>query len=483
MGALAATGQAPLGLWALTLIALACLYALFANAATLRRATLIGLAGGTGYFAVSLNWIVEPFLVDVARHGWMAPFALVFMAMGMALFWALGFGLVRWLRGGALAWIAALCATEALRGVIFTGFPWAQVGHVWIDTPMLHWAGVGGALLLCLITLGGAVALWAVCAPSAGHRRAFGAAGLALLGALYLGGPLVARGVATPPDAPVVRLIQPNAAQHEKWAEDKIQFFFDRQIEYTGAGARPDLVVWPETSVPVILNRAEGTLAYIAEAARGVPVVVGVQRFEGPRLFNSLALLTPEGRVDALYDKHHLVPFGEYIPFGDLLKRFGLRGLAAQDGNGYSSGPGARTISLGDLGIALPLICYEGVFPHDVAAAPERADFMLLITNDAWFGRLSGPYQHLAQARLRSAEQGLPMIRVANTGVSAMIDARGQITASLPLGQAGWLDAPLPPPRAPTVYALSGDAPVLTLMALVLGVAGWRGRRRGRAAH
>jgi apolipoprotein N-acyltransferase len=201
-----------------------------------------------------------------------------------------------------------------------------------------------------------------------------------------------------------------------------------------------------------------------------VPVVVGIQRYDEARLYNSLALIEPGGGVGAVYDKHHLVPFGEYVPYGDLLARFGIYGLASSQGQGYSPGPGAQVIGLGALGRALPLICYEGVFPQDVRAAPQRPDFMLLITNDAWFGQVSGPYQHLAQARLRSAEQGLPMIRVANTGVSAMIDATGKVTASIPLGEAGWLDAALPPALPQTLYARLGDLPMvlffLTLLAL-----------------
>jgi apolipoprotein N-acyltransferase len=266
----------------------------------------------------------------------------------------------------------------------------------------------------------------------------------------------------------VVRLVQPNAPQHEKWDPEKIPVFFQRQIDYTRAGPRPDLVVWPETAIPVLLNDAQPTLDAIARAARGVPVVLGVQRMAQGRFYNSLVVLDADGGVTALYDKHHLVPFGEYIPFGDWLARYGIQGLAAQNGAGYAAGPGAQVIGLGDLGRALPLICYEGVFPRNVAAAPGRADFMLLVTNDAWFGRVSGPYQHLAQARLRSAEQGLAMVRVANTGVSAMIDPWGRVTARLPLGQAGWTDAPLPAPRPPTLYARTGDLPMLGLTLLAL---------------
>src|SRR5690606_25340139 len=157
--------------------------------------------------------------------------------------------------------------------------------------------------------------------------------------------------------------------------------------------------------------------------------------------------------LGATYDKHHLVPFGEYLPFAPVLSRLGISALAALAEGGYSTGPGPSVLDLGALGRVLPLICYEAIFPQDIHAAPERADWMLQATSDAWFGTCQGPYQHLAQARLRSVETGLPMVRVANTGVSAVIDARGGIVASLPLGLRGHLDAPLPAPLPPTPYA------------------------------
>ncbi|MBD3766142.1 MAG: apolipoprotein N-acyltransferase, partial [Rhodobacterales bacterium] len=175
-----------------------------------------------------------------------------------------------------------------------------------------------------------------------------------------------------------------------------------------------------------------------------------------------------------VYDKHHLVPFGEYMPAGDLAYgMFGIAAFAAQQGAGYSPGPGARVLDLGGaLGRVLPLICYEAVFPQDLHAAPERADWILQVTNDAWFGRWSGPFQHLAQARLRAVEQGLPLIRVANTGVSAVIDARGRVLRALPLGEAGFLDAALPAALPAPPHARWGDGPLVLLLAgLGLGLA------------
>jgi apolipoprotein N-acyltransferase len=479
IGALAALGQAPVGAWPITLVALAMVFGLFQRARGWRAAAWSGWAVGTGYFLMALNWIVEPFLVDVARHGWMAPFALLGLSAGMALYWGAGLAAGRAMGGGLAGFVGGLGLAELARGYLFTGFPWAQPGHVLIDTPLLHWAswsGAPGLLALVLIVSG---ALWHV----ATAWKSPAVLTLAAVAGLWPLGAWLTPEAGAVTDAPVVRLIQPNAPQHEKWDPDKIQRFYNRQLAFTaaGEGARPDLVVWPETAVQVWLNHAGPTLAEISRAAEGAPVVLGLQRYDddGPRFFNSLVHVEAGGSVSAVYDKHHLVPFGEYMPFGDLLAEWGIHGLASTEGQAYSAGPGARVIDMGDLGHALPLICYEGVFARDLRAAPERADFLLLITNDAWFGKISGPYQHLAQARLRSAEMGLPMIRVANTGISAMIDATGRVTASIGMGQADWRDAPLPPALPPTFYARIGDAPMIVVFLGLMGFALVRRRRRG----
>ena len=476
-GAVAALGQAPWGLWPLTVLGLAVTYGFFRRVRGWRAAAFLGWMVGTGHFLVALHWITEPFMVDAARHGWMAPFALLGLAMGAGLYWGAGLALARVMGGGWAAFVAGLGLAEIARGWIFTGFPWAQAGHALIDTPLLHWASHAGAPGLLALVLAAGVAIWHVVAGPRGR----GALALAALAALWPLGAVLAPEAGAGAGAPVVRLVQPNAPQHEKWDPDRAQAFFDRQRAYTAAGAVPDLVVWPETAVPVWLNHAGETLEAVAASARGAPVVLGIQRFEGRRLFNSLAVIEPGGVVREVYDKHHLVPFGEFMPFGDFLATIGIYGLASNEGQGYSAGPGARLIDLGPLARALPLICYESVFARDLRAAPGRADVILLITNDAWFGRISGPYQHLAQARLRSAEMGLPMIRVANTGVSAMIDATGRITEAIALGEAGWRDAALPPPLPETLYARLGDGPMLLFYGVLLALSLWRNRRRAEA--
>jgi apolipoprotein N-acyltransferase len=190
-----------------------------------------------------------------------------------------------------------------------------------------------------------------------------------------------------------------------------------------------------------------------------------------------MVVLDQDGTVAQVYDKHHLVPFGEYVPFAEALNRLGIFGLAQRIPAGYSSGVGAKLLDFGPLGRALPLICYEAVFPHDVNAAPERPNFLIQITNDAWFGKGAGPRQHLAQARMRAIEQGLPLARSANTGISAMIDPYGRILASLPLNTAGFVDAALPRPLPPTVYSRTGDMSFAVLLLLGFGFAVIRIRR------
>ncbi|WP_137702925.1 apolipoprotein N-acyltransferase [Marimonas lutisalis] len=472
-GGLAALGHAPFNLWPVALLGLSGLFAMFRVGHTAARAFWIGWAGGTGYFAVALFWIVEPFFVDFARHGWMAPFALVFLSGGLALFWGVAFWAARRAGGRPLAWIAALTLAEILRSYVLTGFPWALLGYAWAASPAAIYAAYIGPHGLTAAALAVAVTLWRLLTPA--RLRALpmlGLYALLLAAAIPLGRP------ASPPaDAPVIRLVQPNAPQHQKWDPAHINGFFERQLRFTAAapeGPAPDLVVWPETAIPWFLDNAGEPLRMISQAAGGTPVVLGLRRLDGPRLYNSLVVLDPAGQVRALYDKHHLVPFGEYIPMGNIAAQMGIHGLATNEGYGYSSGPGPRLVSLPGIGRALPLICYEAVFPQGVGAAPARPRVLLQITNDAWFGQFSGPYQHLQQARMRAIEQGLPMLRVANTGVSAMIGPRGSVSARLALGTAGYTDAALPPVLPPTPYARTGDAPIALLMLLALGLAWWR---------
>jgi apolipoprotein N-acyltransferase len=474
-GAVAALGQAPLGAWWLTLPALGLALHLLATAETRRVAFWAGLATGTGYFALALAWIVEPFLIDIVRYGWMAPFAVVLLAGGLGLFWGVAAVLGRMALRPVWGIAVALGLAEMARGVVLTGFPWALVGHVWIDTPAAQLAafvGPNGLTLLTLLIAAGLVSGW----------RAGSASVLCV--ALAMGAGMLILMQPLPPNRDItLRLVQPNAEQSVKWDGDQARILFDRQLAFTAVQPLPDLTIWPETAVPYTFERSPAIVGQIAQAGGGRPVVVGIQRIEEDadsfRGWNSLRVVAPDGSISASYDKFHLVPFGEYIPFGDLAYRwFGLTAFAAQQGAAYTAGPGPMLLDLGPkLGKVLPLICYEAVFPGIARQAGGRADWILQITNDAWFGTWSGPFQHVAQARLRAIEQGLPLVRVANTGVTGVYNARGQVQAELAFGTAAYLDAALPGALPPTVYARFGEWPVLALY-LCAGLAIFARRRK-----
>ena len=419
-----------------------------------------------------MNWIVAPFFVEPELYGWMAPFALVFMAAGGGAFWALPVWAALRLRAAPLpVLVLALTLSDLARGYILTGFPWALIGHIWIDTPVAQTAALVGPTGLSLLTLALAACL------AATLRRPVAAVPLVLGLALTWGFGLWQ--LAQPmPMAPglTLRLVQPNAAQSGKWDPSLARLHFNTLLAATSAEPRVDLVIWPETALPYLIEANPEVPGQIAAASKGVPVMLGLQRVVGDRGWNSLRVQDGSGGLLASYDKHHLVPFGEYIPFGDLMYDwFGLTAFAAQLGKAYSAGQGAAVLDLGPLGKVVPLICYEAVFPQDLRAAPARATWIVQVTNDAWFGPRSGPFQHAAQAQLRAIEQGLPLARVANTGVTEMIDARGRVTASLPFGTAGHLDAALPGSLPAPLYARWGEGPLAVLLG---GLALWLFRAR-----
>ncbi|MGC1488188.1 MAG: apolipoprotein N-acyltransferase, partial [Albidovulum sp.] len=409
-GLAAAAGQAPLGWWWLTLGAVAVLIRLVALAPGRPARVWIGWCGGVGYFTGTLFWSVEPFLVDAAKDGWMAPFALLLMAGGMALFWGLAAvtaGLGRNPATRAIGFALGLVACDLLRSYLFTGFPWALLGHIWIATPLGQIAAFTGPIGLTALTM--ALALLPVLGVLIARPV------LCTLGAIGLFAVVLAAGqmrLAAPDtvlaDPVRLRLVQPDAEQALKWQPGMLDLFLDRQMQASAAPAEQplDLIIWPETAVPYLLEDAGLILEEAIFNSGGVPLATGVQRAEGPLYFNSLIVTDAFGAVQSTYDKHHLVPFGEYFPFGDFVARFGITAFAAKYGRGYTPGPGAVVLDLGAAGKVLPLICYEAVFPQDLNAATDRADWILQITNDGWFGTQAGPYQHLAQARLRAIEQG-----------------------------------------------------------------------------
>jgi apolipoprotein N-acyltransferase len=460
VGMIGALGQAPFGMVPLIVVMMALGFSALSVMTSTRKAASMGWLIGFGYFLVTLHWITSPFQVDAEQHAWMAPFALALMASGMALFWGLAFGAARFL-GPVWSLAFAWPLVELLRAYIFTGCPWGTPPQALVNVISgqgLAWVGPHGMMLgMCLC----AFALFKCHAQS--RVIQFCVASVVLVLTLT---PTM-RGDAAMTEH-TIRLVQPNAAQRDKWNPEKSKIFIGRLLEFTQAGERPDLVLWPETALPYLAHNAPGLLEAAGQAGRGVPVALGVLRLQDDALYNSMVVLDQSGQITQTYDKHHLVPFGEYIPLRPILSAFGLRAIADMFGDGFGQGPGPQVIDFGVVGTALPLICYEAVFAHDVGGAPERPSFLVQLTNDAWFGNFAGPKQHLAQAQMRAIEQGLPMARTANTGISAMIDPFGRITDQLALNTAGYLDAVLPQPLPATVYSRWGDRPIGAFLVFVV---------------
>ena len=454
-------GQEPVAL-PVTILPALVLFALLSQGLDPRAAAGRAWLVGVGYFGLTLTWIVNPFYVEADLYSWMAPFAAVLLPAGLAAFWAVGVWIAFRIGRGMGAWALGLILAELARAHLFTGFPWVQFGQGYLDTisaPLMSYIGAEGLSVLTIV-------LAAVAAATMRYRWAIVPVGAALMlpAFPYSPEPQISNG-------PVVRLVQPSAPQHEKWIPERAEAFYRRMIAATEAEPPVDLVVWPETAIPYLLNYSGPILTDIADASNDTPVIFGVNREEGGLYYNSLAMVGAGGAVDAIYDKRHLVPFGEYIPFGDLLARFGIHGLAAADGAAYAAGQSGELITVPEVGGIVPLICYEGIFPS-MSASAERPRALVLITNDAWFGPDAGPRQHFAQARLRAIEQGLPMVRVGNTGLTAMIDARGAVTASLPFETDGYVDALLPEAREETFFARFGSWPfVIVILLSCLAVA------------
>ena len=470
-GAVAALGHAPFGLWWAALLGFS---GLIWAATRSPRQGLVAWSGGAGYFGVTLHWIVEPFLVDAATHGWMAPFALILMAGGLAAFWGLAGWVAARLTPGAIGLALWLTAAEMTRGHVFTGFPWALPGYIWAETPVRMTVALYGSYGLTALTL-------LICALPFAARSRRGRTGFFVLSLLGLAGLFVGGALREGRDydgTGEIALIQPNAPQNEKWDPERAPVFARRLIDFTGEAVAEDefdrlkMAIWPESAVIWPLDRAGPVFDEVNRVAPGLPVLTGINRREGEDWHNS-AVVAEGGAVTQTYDKVHLVPFGEYIPFRiDLLRR-----MASFTGFGFAAGDRVRAIDT-PLGRAIVFICYEAIFPGHVRRAEERPDLLIQITNDAWFGTFAGPYQHLDQARFRAAEQGLPLYRAANTGISASIDARGEVKVSIPLGTTGWTTAQKLAALPPTPYARAGDLPVALFLALAIGLSAIVNRKR-----
>jgi len=448
---------------------------------TVRGGFWMGWLAGFAYFFIGCWWVAEAFLVNPAQ-AWMAPFAASLLPIGLGLFWGTATALYRRFRpdgvSRVLVFAALFCLLEWLRGHVLTGFPWNPAGASWrAGSAASQFAAVGGVYGLSFVTVASFAAFGALWGQGSRRARLLAVAGgAAALAALMVGGQLRLSSARLESNGPLVRIVQADVPQESKWSPEAYRGIVERYVNLTArpAAVTPDIVVWPEGALPASANQVFAPDAWEARAiARAVQpgqtLIAGLGRGEpdpsapeGARYFNSAFVFTDIGeaglRVSAIYDKHRLVPFGEYLPAGDLLGALGVRSLTHMPLD-FSPGPTPAPIDIPGAPRAQPLICYESLYPGFTPGSAGRPGWIVNISNDAWFGRTSGPLQHLNLASYRAIETGLPVVRSTPTGVSAIIDPWGRVVddARLDPGESGVIDARLPAPTSVTLYGRTGD--------------------------
>lgn len=473
LGALATLALAPIYLFPLLFVVFPPLIWMLDGAARKRTAFAIGWWFGFGFFGFGLYWIGNALLVFSAKFAWLLPFAGAGLPAFLAFFCG-GATLIAWFARGhlhraillALAWVAG----EWLRGHILTGFPWNLIGYAWAGNEgLIQFAALVGIYGVSL------AAVLSGCLPAAlaGSRRPVRiiAATVAVPLAIWIGGTIrlgVVPEVAYV-DGVGLRIVQSNIPQREKWAPAhqarNIRLFMGLSRQ-----DRPDWithVIWPETAATFYMGANPDLRRAVAAAVPpGGLLLTGAPRQTGKdkRVANAMLALDETGSIKAHYDKFHLVPFGEYVPLADILPIDKI----THGKRGFTPGPGVQTLSLPGLPAFSPLICYEVIFPGRVADPSQRPAWLLNLTNDAWYGRSAGPHQHLAQARVRAVEEGLPLIRAAYAGMSAIIDPYGHISQRLALEEAGVIDTRLPQSIDPPPYANWGDLPFGVIFLLLI---------------
>lgn len=508
-GALSALAMAPYNLWPLLAITFPIFVWLLDGTGTGRsgliRAFASGWWFGFGYFLAGLYWIGMAFLVEADRFAWLLPIAVVSLPAGLALFTGFGAVIARLLwapgPGRIFAFALGLGIAEWLRGHLLTGFPWNSFGYALASVPALaqiaSWIGLWGLTFIALATFASPAALTD---KREATKRPWLPAAVAVIALVALAGFGFSRlaTVETKFAAGVrLRIMQPNLPQDQKFQTAAKHAILDRYISISDRASAPDRqgirdvthLFWPESAFPFFLEQEADALARIADLLHGGAVLVtGAARLEEPRppanearVYNSIRVVTSNGAISATYDKVHLVPFGEYLPFQNFLESIGLEQLTRIRG-GFSAGLRLRALSIPGLPPAAPLVCYEAIFPGDVIPEGPRPAWMLNVSNDAWFGLTPGPHQHFLQARLRTIEEGLPLVRATNNGISAVVDPLGRIVAMLPLGQDGALDARLPLPIAPTFYARYRDTGAFAIAAFFAAITMLARRRKFRIA-
>jgi apolipoprotein N-acyltransferase len=494
-GALSALAMAPFNAWPVLFLTFPIAIWLIDGAGAGRwrgvpAAAMSGFWFGLGYFVVGLYWIGYAFLVDAPTFAWLMPFAVLGLPAYLALFTAIGFGLARllWTRDSTrlLALAISLTVTEWLRGHLLSGFPWNSFGYA-LSEPLAL------AQTASLIGLWGmtflAVAIFAspaVLIDGSSRGRKPWIAPVAALGLLAVMAVFGAVKLSLQPTVLTrvkLRIMQPNLQQDVKFNYGAKAEVMRKYLTLSDRASGPQstgvsdasILIWPESAFPFFLTREADAMAQIADLLpRGTVLITGSVRAPDlppsvriTRAYNSIYLIDHDGSVLSVYDKLHLVPFGEYLPFQDLMEKLGFVQLTRVQG-GFIPGTRRRAMEIPNAPRALPLICYEAIFPGDITTRDDRPGWIINLTNDGWFGISTGPYQHLQQMRLRAVEEGLPVVRAANTGISAVIDPSGRIVARLGLGIEGVLDANLPTALPPTIYARLRDIPIGVILAVAL---------------
>ncbi|HZL39488.1 MAG TPA: apolipoprotein N-acyltransferase [Pseudolabrys sp.] len=493
-GVASALSLAPFNAWPILFLTLPLLVWLVDGSAAGRwsgaaGAAVVGWCFGFGYFVAGIYWVGYAFLVDAKTFGWLLPVAVAGLPAYLALFTGLGLAASRliWVRGPerVLALAAMLTMAEWLRGHLLSGFPWNTFGYALTEPLALAQSvsltGIWGLTFLCVAICASPAVLADDAADTPNPRRA------PLLGILILAG-LTSYGAVRLWQNPTtyvsgvkLRIMQPNLQQDEKFNYAAKAQVMERYLRLSDRTIGPNSngvhdithLIWPESAFPFFLTREPDALAQIAGllkpstelitgAVRPAPPSGGV-----PHAYNSVYVIDPDGSIRGIYDKVHLVPFGEYLPLQGLLERLGLRQLTKQVG-GFLSGDRRRAMDVPGAPKMLPLICYEAIFPGAAVPAGERPGWLVNVTNDGWFGISTGPYQHFQQARVLAIAEGLPLVRAANTGISGVIDPVGRIVSALPLGVEGVLDASLPRAIAPTPYVRFGDTVVILFLVVSL---------------
>lgn len=485
-GALAACGFAPLGLWPLTIVAIAALIALLDLAKTRRGAFASAWWFGVGNFTAGFAWIAHAFTYQEAMPAWMGWPTVVLLSMFLALYVGLA-GLIASVARDplprVLLFAAAWMLGEWLRGWVLSGFAWNPLGSAWLPVPVMPQAGAWlGAIGLsgAMILAGGA--LWLA------TRRHWRAAAASVAGVLAIAA-LGAIPRAALPTAPVMlHIVQPNIGQEDRWNPAVEASHLRLQLDLTRAalaapGRPPALVMWSESAIQGLAEEDPVLRAQLASVLRRGDLLlfggIAVKRDQAGEAIdarNSLFVLDSNGRLLDRYDKAHLVPLGEYVPAHDLMTAIGLARLSP--GNlGFLAGPGPRTLPLPGFPAVGVQICYEMIFPAEVVDPANRPAWLLQPSNDSWYGAWMQP-QHVDQARLRAIEEGLPIARATPNGISALLDAHGRVVQSIPSRVAGVISAELPPPLAPTLFAQLGHWTTAAFGLLLVLAAAWASRKR-----